>query len=194
LKFIKSNLNFNTGFNYNKNKQFINTLRNDIKNTSIDPLLELTRSFKDKFDLSLNAGLTYSKAKYSLQSSLNNNYLTQEYGIDIGWQMPKNFFLSSDFRYTITSQRSAGFNASVPLWNTGISKLFLKYNRGEVKLSVYDLLNENKGIVRNTSQNYIEDQSNKILRRFFLLSFTYSLNKMSANAGNERGGHIMIRR
>jgi len=194
LKFIKSNLNFNTGFNYNKNKQFINTLRNDINNTSIDPRLELTRSFKDKFDLSLNAGLTYSKAKYSLQSSLNNNYLTQEYGIDIGWQMPKNFFLSSDFRYTITSQRSAGFNASVPLWNTGISKLFLKYNRGEVKLSVYDLLNENKGIVRNTSQNYIEDQSNKILRRFFLLSFTYSLNKMSANAGSERGGHIMIRR
>jgi hypothetical protein len=194
IRFIKSTLNFNTGFNYNKNIQFINTLRNDIKNISVDPQLDISRSFKDKFDLSLNAGLTYSKAKYSLQSSLNNNYLTQEYGIDIGWQMPKNFFLSSDFRYTITSQRAAGFNASVPLWNTAISKLFLKYNRGELKISVYDLLNENKGIVRNTNQNYIEDQSNKILRRFFLLSFTYSLNKMSANAGDERGGHIMIRR
>lgn len=194
LKFIKSNLNFNTGFNYNKNIQFINTLRNDIKNISIDPQVEITKSFKDRLDLSLTAALTYSEAKYSLQSSLNNNYLTQEYGIDIGWQMPKNFFLSSDFRYTITSQRSAGFNASVPLWNTAISKLFLKYNRGEIKISVYDMLNENKGILRNTSQNYIEDQSNKILRRFFLLSFTYSLNKMSANAGNDRGENIMIRR
>lgn len=194
LKFIKSNLNFNTGFTFNKTKQFINTARNDIKNFSIDPQLEITKSFRDKFDLSVNAGLTYNRAKYSLQSSLNNTYFTQEYGMDIGWQMPKNFFLSTDFRYNITSQRSAGFNTSIPIWNAAFSKLFLKYNRGEIKVSVYDLLNENKGIVRNTSQNYIEDQRNKILRRFFLLCFTYSLNKMSANAGSEKGGHIMIRR
>jgi len=73
--------------------------------------------------------------------------------------------------------------------------LFLKYNRGEMKLSVYDLLNENQAIVRSTSQNYIEDQNNRVLRRFFLLSFTYSLNKMAANAGPGGGrGNVIIRR
>jgi hypothetical protein len=194
LKFLKGTLNFNTGVGYSKTIQFINTVRNNIYNFSIDPSLEITKSFKDKFDLTLNGGFTYNKAKYSLQSSLNNEYFTQDYGIDVGWQLPKNFYLSTDFRYTISTQRSAGFNAKVPLWNASFSKLFLKYNRGELKLSVYDLLNEYQAIVRNTNSNYIEDQNNRVLKRFFLLGFTYSLNKMSANAGGPGRGNIIIRR
>ena len=194
LRFMKATLNFNTGFGYSKTIQFINTVRNNIYNISIDPGIEISKSFKDKFDLTFGGGFTYNKAKYSLQSSLNNNYLTQDYSIDMGWQLPKNFYLSTDFRYTISSQRSAGFNAKVPLWNASFSKLFLKYNRGEMKISVYDLLNENQAIVRNTNSNYIEDQNNRVLKRFFLLSFTYSLNKMSANAGGPGRGNVIIRR
>src|SRR5258705_2227102 len=194
LRFMKATLNFNTGFGYSKTIQFINTVRNNIYNISVDPGIEISKSFKDKFDLTLSGGFTYDKAKYSLQSSLNNNYLTQDYSVDAGWQLPKNFYLSTDFRYTISSQRSAGFNAKVPLWNASFSKLFLKYNRGEMKISVYDLLNENQAIVRNTNSNYIEDQSNRVLKRFFLLSFTYSLNKMSANAGGQGRGNVIIRR
>ena len=86
------------------------------------------------------------------------------------------------------------YNAKVPLWNAAFSKLFLKYNRGEMKISVHDLLNENQAIVRTTNSNYIEDQNNRVLKRFFLLSFTYSLNKMSANAGENGRGNIIIRR
>jgi len=194
LRFIKASLNFNTGISYSKTKQFINTVQNQIKNSSIDPSIEITRTFKDKFDLTLNGGFSFSKAKYSLQSALNNNYLTQDYGVDAGWQLPHNFYLSTEFRYTISSQRSAGFNAKVPLWNASFSKLFLKFNRGEMKMSVFDLLNENQAIVRNTNSNYIEDQNNRVLRRYFLLSFTYSLNKMAANAGGPGRGNIIIRR
>jgi hypothetical protein len=63
-----------------------------------------------------------------------------------------------------------------------------------MKISVHDLLNENQAIVRTTNSNYIEDQSNRVLKRFFLLSFTYSLNKMSANAGGPGKGNVIIRR
>jgi len=193
LRFMKATLNLNTGFGYSKTIQFINTVRNNIYNMSFDPSVEISKSFKEKFDLTVRGGVTYNKAKYSLQSSLNNNYLTQDYSIDAGWQLPKNFYLATDFTYTISSQRSEGFNAKVPLWNAAFSKLFLKYNRGEMKISVHDLLNENEAIVRTTNSNYIEDQSNRVLKRFFLLSFTYSLNKMSANAGPGKG-NVIIRR
>ena len=195
LRFIKATLNFNTGFGYSKSIQFINTVRNNIFNISVDPGIEISKSFKDKIDLTLSGGFTSTGAKYSLQSSLNNKYFTQDYGIDVGWQLPKSFYLSTDFRYTINSQRAEGYNARVPLWNASFSKLFLKYNRGELKLSVHDILNENEAIVRYTNANYIEDQNNRVLRRYFLLGFTYSLNKMSANAGGPGGkGNIIIRR
>ena len=195
LRFMKATLNFNTGVGYSKSIQFINTNRNNIYNISFDPSVEISKSFKDKIDLSLRGGVTFNKAKYSLQSSLNNNYLTQDYSIDAGWQLPMNFYLSTDFTYTISSKRSEGYNAKVPLWNASFSKLFLKYNRGEMKISVHDLLNENQAIVRTTNSNYIEDQSNRVLKRFYLLSFTYSLNKMSANANGPGGrGNVIIRR
>ena len=194
LRFIKATMNFNTGIGYSKTIQFIDSARNNIYNLSIDPNLEISKSFKDKFDITVGAGFTYNRAKYSLQSSLNNRYFTQDYTIDLGWQLPKNFYLSSDFRYTVSSNRAAGYNAKVPLWAAAFSKLFLKYNRGEIKLSVHDLLNENQRIVRYTNNNYIEDQNNRVLKRFFLLSFTYSLNKMSANSGAQGKGNIIIRR
>lgn len=195
LRFIKATMNFNTGVGYSKTIQFINANQNNIHNVSFDPSIEISKSFKDKLDLTLRGGVTYNKAKYSLESSLNNNYLTQDYSIDAGWQLPKNFYFSTDFTYTISSKRSEGYNAKVPLWNASFSKLFLKYNRGELKISAHDLLNENQAIVRTTNSNYIEDQNNRILKRFYLLSFTYSLNKMGANA-NGRGGreNIIIKR
>ena len=195
LRFIKASLNFNTGVGYSKTIQFINSDRNNIYNVSFDPSVEISKSFKDKLDLTLRGGITFNKAKYSLQSTLNNNYLTHDYSIDAGWQLPKNFYFSTDFTYTISSKRSEGYNAKVPLWNAAFSKLFLKYNRGEMKISVHDLLNENQAIVRNTNSNYIEDQSNRVLKRFYLLSFTYSLNKMSANANGPGGrGNVIIKR
>ena len=180
-------------FRSSKTIQFINTIQNNIRNIRIEPNVEISKSFKDKLDLTLSAGFTFSRAKYSLQSSLNNNYQTQNYGIDLGWQMPEDFYLSTDFSYTINSQRSAGFNAKVPLWNASISKLFLKFKRGEIKLSISDLLNENQAIIRSTNQNYIEDQNNRVLRRFFLLGFTYNLNKLRANNEGRGGGNIIIR-
>ena len=95
--------------------------------------------------------------------------------------------------YTINNQRAAGFNTQVPLWNASISKQFLKFNRGELKLRVNDILNRNIGINRSSNQNYIEDSRVNTLRRFALLTFTYSLSKTGLD--NSRGDDIkMIRR
>jgi hypothetical protein len=80
------------------------------------------------------------------------------------------------------------------LWNGYISKQFLKFNRGELKLSVYDLLNQNVGVSRTTNQNYIEDKRIINLQRFFMLSFTYSLSKNGLGAGAEKGGLRIIRK
>jgi Outer membrane protein beta-barrel family len=104
--------------------------------------------------------------------------------------LPKLFFFSTEFTYTINNQRAAGFNTQVPIWNASISKQFLKYNRGELKFSAADLLNKNVGISRTTNQNYIEDSRVNTLRRFFLVTFAYSLSKTGLM--NSGGGGVRI--
>jgi hypothetical protein len=131
----------------------------------------------------LTGGLNYSKSKYSIESARNSSFVNQEYSARVDWQLPIRFFFSSDFNYSIYNYMS-GFNAKVPLWNASISKQMLHLNRGELKLSVNDLLNKNVRINHNANQNYIEDSRVNSLRRFFLLSFTYSLSK----TGLEKSG------
>lgn len=67
---------------------------------------------------------------------------------------------------------------------------FLKYKKGEFKLSVFDLLNQNQGINRTANQNFIQDTRYNVLQRYFMLSFSYRLNR--SGAGNS-GARVMIR-
>ena len=55
------------------------------------------------------------------------------------------------------------------------------------------MLNKNVGVSRNSNQNYIEDIRQRNLRRFFLLSFTYSLNKNGLGQGGSNGMKIITR-
>jgi hypothetical protein len=147
----------------------------------------------NKVSISLGLNLDYNSTKYSIQSGMNATYLSHEYEASFDWELPKLFFLATDFSYTINSQRAAGFNAKIPIWNASISKQFLRYNRGELKFSANDLLNKNEIIRRSANANYIDDTRTNSLRRFFLLSFTYSLSKTGLNNAGA-GGHRMIMR
>lgn len=181
VRFLKGTIEVGGRTGYFKGKQFINSFANDIKTWSFGPEVRLDMNPTGKLNISLRVNLDYNNTRYSLQSAMNTNYLSQDYNASFDWQLPKLFFLSSDFTYTINSQRASGFNTKVPIWNASISKQFLRYNRGELKLSAADLLNRNIGISRTTNQNYIEDSRTNTLRRFFMLSFTYSLSKTGLN-------------
>lgn len=194
LRFLKSNVEISSNVNYNSGTQFINAVSNDIKSFSAGPQIRFDLNPHKKVNITLSAGLYYTNTKYSIQSVPNTRYYTQDYGGSIDWEIPKGFFLSTEFNYSINSQRAAGFNNKVPLWNASISKQMLKYNRGEIKLSAQDLLNSNIGISRNSNQNYIEDSRVKVLRQYFLLSFTYSLSKTGLNNAGAGGGMRVIAR
>lgn len=188
IRILKGTVNISSNMGYNKTKQFINAAPNNIGTITLGPAVRFDLSPSDKVDLSLGAGFNYYKNTYSLQAALNTSYLSHQYEGEVNWQLPANFYLTTSFTYTVNSQRADGFNTRVPLWNAAFSRQFLRFNRGELKLSVFDLLNENVGISRTGNQNYIEDSRVKNLQRFFLLSFTYSLSKHGLSNNRSEGG------
>ncbi|MEO6406039.1 MAG: TonB-dependent receptor [Ferruginibacter sp.] len=190
VRSLKLNADISSRVGYYSGKQFVNKNPNVIKALVFGPEIRLDINPNKNLDLGITAAWNYNKTKYSLRELANTTYLQQEYGTSIDWQVPKKFFLSTDFTYTINSQRAAGFNNKVPIWNASISRQVLKLNRGEVKIKAMDLLDKNIGINRSSNQNYIEDSRVKTLRRFFMLSFTYSLNKRGLN--NDDGGNVRM--
>jgi Outer membrane protein beta-barrel family/Carboxypeptidase regulatory-like domain len=189
----KTTLNLGLNGGMSKDIQFINRNRNNIHTYQLRPEFRIENNAIEK----LNAGVNYSSSmyhtRYSLQPSLNTKYFTHEIGSYVNWQMPKNFYFTTDFSYLINTRRAEGFNANVPLWNASLSRQFMKYNRAEMKIRVFDILNQNVGISRTSNNNFIEDNRTNILRRYIMLSFTYSLSKSGLGTANGGGGIRIIR-
>ncbi|MEP6710836.1 MAG: outer membrane beta-barrel protein [Ferruginibacter sp.] len=193
VHFLKGTMDISSVVNTYHGRQFANTVENTINTITVGPQLRLDISPTDKIDITLSTSFKHSKTTYSLPGAQNSKYFTQEYTIDFNWQFAKKFLLVTDFNYLVNNQYSTGFNTKVPLWNAAISRQVLHFNRGELKLVAKDILNRNVYVNRSANQNYIEDTRVNSLRRFFLLSFTFNLNKTGLSNAENKGGVRVVR-
>jgi hypothetical protein len=65
-------------------------------------------------------------------------------------------------------------------------KKILKGQKGEIKVSVFDLLKQNQSITRNITGEYIEDVQNQVLQQYFMLHFTYNLRNFGTAASRQQ--------
>jgi len=177
-KFKGSNVNSTTMVAYNRDVSMFYGQPNYTRTLLATQTLGVNYTYKEKIDLGLRGGLTYNHARYALQPGLNSSYWSQTYSADLTFTLPKNFILNTDFDYYVNTGRGAGYNQSIPMWNGYISKMVFKNQAGEIRLAVNDLLNQNQSVTRNTGENYYEDVRSNVIQRYFLLSFTYRLNRM----------------
>ncbi|PMD86548.1 hypothetical protein BWI97_26290 [Siphonobacter sp. BAB-5405] len=54
-----------------------------------------------------------------------------------------------------------------------LSQKFLKKQQAEIQLFVFDLLRQNTNVSRNVTELYTEERQNRVLSRYFLVSFIY---------------------
>jgi hypothetical protein len=172
-----SSLNFNNAITYNRDINILYQKQNVTNTFVVTQSAGINLNIKDALILGLNGSLAYNKATYSQQSIQNSEYYTQTYSADVSYTFLKNIVLSTDFDYYVNTGRANGFNQSIPLWNGSLAYELFKKRNGELKFSVNDLLNQNQSISRTVSDGYIQDTRSTVLRRYFLLTFTYNLNR-----------------
>ena len=173
----KSNLNFITNASYNRDVSLINNEKNFTYTSNAGESINWTMNLHEKLDLNFNTGYNYNIITYSIKPQNNRNYHTESFTIEPTYTFPGDWVLGSVFTYTYNSGLASGYNASLPLWNATFAKELFDKKQGEIKIGVFDLLNQNVSVSRNVTNNYIQDVQNNVLKRYFLLTFTYNLKK-----------------
>jgi hypothetical protein len=185
-----SNLNFNNNINYSRTPGLFRDEKYMTNTLSVRQTAGINIDYKG-LNLGLNGSFTYNNVSYSGETdAADQKYYTQVYSADISYTFLKTIIFSTDFDYTINTGRGQGFNQSIPIWNTSLAKQLFKKQNGEIKFSVNDLLNKNQSITREVNNRYIQDVRSIVLRRYFMLTFTYNLNRAGQQQQRGPGGNM----
>jgi len=184
IKPIKSNINLNGGISFSKLPGIINNVSNLTKNTTYTAGAVIASNVSQYVDFTVSYSANISKVNNQLQPTLNTNYFSQTAGIQLNLLSKSGWFFQNDLNNQLYSGLAAGYNQNYFLWNMGAGKKFLKNQKGELKLSVFDLLKQNRSIIRNVTETYVEDVQNQVLKQYFMLTFTYNLRNFGAGVMN----------
>ena len=177
-KKIKSRFNLRTEGSVNRGQNLINNTENFTTTLVLSQSVSWDFNPAEWINLNAEAELSWNQTAYSIDASFNQNFLRQTYTGELTIDLPKNWNFTTSLNLVSNAGLSAGYDQAIPIWNAGVSRFFLKNKRGELSLSVRDLLNRNIGISRTANLNYVEDVRTASLGRYATLRFTYALNKM----------------
>lgn len=179
LDLIKSNIGLTTGYTYSRTPGLINDERNFVNNHGITESITIGSNFSRNFDFTLGYMASYNIVKSVLLPESNQNYFFHTLEFKAEYVFNNGFLLQSNIGQYLYRGLSSSFNRDFVLWNVGVGKKILKDQRGELRLSVFDILNQNNSVSRNVTENYVEDVGNSILNRYFMLTFSYNFRKFN---------------
>ncbi len=174
IPFIGSKMTIGGGGMYSRTPSLVNNADNISDLYNINVLGMLTSNISENVDFNLSFRANVNQTRNSLDKSNNysyNNYLTT---FNLKWIFWEGIFIQTEGRNQFYTGYTAA-NANFTMLNFHIGKKLLGEDNGELKLSVYDLLNQGKSTQTNVTDYYTEYQYNTALQRYIMLTFTYNL-------------------
>lgn len=182
VKAIKSNLNLNAGLGYIHTPTLINDRMNNSGNYTLSGGAYLGSNVSKNLDFSLSYNGSYNIVQNTLQTQSNNSYFTHTATFKINWIFMDGFVINTDLNQTLYSGLSQNYNQNFFLWNAYLGYKFLKNRALEAKVSVFDLLNQNRSISRTITGTYTEDSNTKVLKQYFMFTLTYTIRNFKNGA------------
>ncbi|ASU36495.1 outer membrane beta-barrel protein [Mucilaginibacter xinganensis] len=176
------------------------TEKNIAKNLQFTPKVSFRVDITDHIDAQVFTSYSVNRTSNSIVNPLTDavsNVRAWSSGIN-----GKNYFGDWTFSYDYSHVSNYGYASSVKVTNPDILNLylerrFMKDHRGTIRLSAFDLFNQNTGFSSATSASSVTQTQVNRLSRYYLATFTLRLQKFAgkspvqgdpASRGFRRGG------
>jgi hypothetical protein len=172
---IKSNLNFDFTANQTRKPGQINGEVNFANTTNAGLGLTLSSNISERVDFTISTRANYNFVENTLQSASNSNYFNQNSKLKFNLILGEGFVFRTDLIHEFYNGLAEDFDQNYLLWNISIGKKLFEKNRGEISLTVFDVLHQNNALSRNITEVYTEDVQTNVLQQYVMLSFKYDL-------------------
>lgn len=174
VDFLRSNINISLSTNYARIPTISDGISGKTNELNILPKIVIGSNISTKVDFTISYSAGINQAFSSIGNSLGDRYISHNGLFKFGWEFWKGFIINNTLNYTgYTGLEDGNFNRAI--WNISIGKKFLKNNACEINLSVYDILKQNKSLVRNVGTNYFEYVKGNVIEPYFMLSVIYNI-------------------
>jgi hypothetical protein len=169
---------------YNHQNGFLNGLPNSTNGSAAGSNLRLSYHPAEKVFFDVNATLDYTANAYSLNPEQNTRGLVQNYTLDCSYELPWAFTITSFYNWQQTGAQGSLPAHAISYWNAACYKSIFRNHSGQIRLSVFNLLNGASNVSQSTGPNFVAVSRSNILGRLWLLSFVWHFRKFpSTGAG-----------
>lgn len=173
--FLKSNLGLNASAGLSRTPGLLNDDLNYAWSPSAGLGITLSSNISENLDFTLSTESQMNWVTNTLGTARNSQYLSQDSRARLYWNIWKGLVYRTELNHQLYTGLTESGTDQYLLWNMSLGKKFLKDNRAELQLSVYDLLNQNNSFSRNITETYLEEVQTDVLQRYLMLTFTYNL-------------------
>ncbi len=153
-------------------------------------------TFNEIVTLDLSANLSHQETRYEFNTQNNQVYFNKTYRAELNLNFLKNFQFNTSYDYYIYNSQTTSYNQTIPIWNMALSRFILKNRAGELKVGVNNALDYSLSVSQTATANYLQQQTTNNLGRYYMVSFTYLINKQLNPMGGGRrgtgGGRMMM--
>ncbi len=154
----------------------INGANNISDNNSYSGGFYLSYEKENKYSFEFSPSYTYNDNKATISQYANSYYLISN-DFSASWQITKKIELNSSVNVMIREKTPVfDNNNNVVKWNAYIAKKMAKNDQLEVRLSVFDILNQNIGYSRTAQSGIITENTYNTIRRYGMLNLIWNFN------------------
>jgi hypothetical protein len=177
LGFLKCHLNAAANATLSRIPAVVNNEVNyqDNKNTGIT--ISVSSNISENIDFTVSSASSRVSNSNAINRQLNTNYFNESGKASLNLIMWKGIVFNTALAYQANAGLAAGYNKDYLLWNVSLGKKIFKKRQGDIRLSAFDMLNQNNNIQHTVTDLYIQDSRSNTLQRYFLLVFTYKISE-----------------
>jgi hypothetical protein len=175
LKKLKVNMGLQGGADISQFNSILDGEKNTNYNRSFNLYYNVGYYKEKKLEINFRPGATYTSTWSSQRPDVVTKYWTSETNLDGTVTLPWKLELNTSVTFYLRQKTDVFANTpNTTKWNAYLGKKFWKNNAGEVRFSVFDILDQNMGLQRNATSNFISENTYNTIRRYWLVSFIWN--------------------